>query len=157
MKKPVAEEKLDLGLAVLLTLLGVLGLAIGILALMAFAPVILSLASAYVAYQERARARTLAAQWPAYRWMARLWQLFFWGILAVAAVLLVAAWFEYALVYNEVKVAVLTALDIYTLPYLWLFGSLFLAVVLLMALERGTAAFYRHWHQHKAERIGDEN
>lgn len=129
------QEERDIGLSVLLTLVAIVGLAIGALALMAFAPVVLFLASAYVAWRERKRAYALAAAWPIYRWLGHFWQLALWSILVISAVLMVAAWFEYSLIINEIWVALSTAYHKYTLPYLLLFGGVY-AVVVAMVLER---------------------
>ncbi len=138
------KKRFDLGLAVFATLVATLLLMVLGLALMAFAPLFLALASAWLAYREERRALLLAPDYLVYRWMARLWRLLFWGILVISVVLLVAAWFEYALVWNEIKVAVSVAWQKYTRPYLLLFGAMFVITVLLALGERVSAEVF-HW------------
>jgi len=138
------EKRLDLGLAVFATLLATLLLLVLALALMAFAPLMLALASAWLAWREEQRALLLAQDYLVYRWMARLWRVMFWGILVISVVLLVAAWFEYALVWNEIRVAVAVAWQKYTQPYLLLFGAMFVVTVLLALGERLSAQVF-HW------------
>lgn len=138
------EKRFDLGLAVFATLLTTLLLMVLGLALMAFAPLLLALASAWLSYREEQRALLLAQDYLVYHWMARLWRVMFWGILVISVVLLVAAWFEYALVWNEIKVAVSVAWQKYTRPYLLLFGAMFVITVLLAVGERFSASLF-HW------------
>lgn len=138
------KKRFDLGLAVFATLVATLLLMVVGLALMAFAPLLLALASAWLAYREERRALQLAPEYLVYRWMARLWRVMFWGILVFSIVLLVAAWFEYALVWNEIKVAVSVAWQKYTQPYLLLFGAMFVITVLLALGERVSAHLF-HW------------
>ena len=130
------EVKLDIGLAVLLTMVGVVLLAVLLLALMAFAPVILALLSAWIAWTEWRRTRRLGLDHLGYRWLGRFWFVAFWSILGVAGVLIFAAWMEYALVYNEIRVAIATAWHKYTWPYLWTFGGVFVLVLLVLGVER---------------------
>lgn len=144
-----SHEKLDLGLAVLLTLVGVALLAVLILALMAFAPVLLSLASAWIAWTEWRRTRHLGRVHDNryYRWLAWFWWIMLWSILIIATVLIVSAWLEYALIYNEIKVAVVTAWQKYTWPYLLMFGGVFFLVLLIMAAERSVLSIQRWWQR----------
>ena len=143
------HEKLDLGLAVLLTLVGAALLAVLILALMAFAPVLLSLASAWIAWTEWRRTRHVARAHGNryYRWLAWFWWVMLWSILIIATVLIVSAWLEYALIYSEIKVAVVTAWQKYTWPYLFMFGGVFFLVLLIMAAERSVLSIQRWWQR----------